>query len=55
MYCFQVWKGKSDETYSVATCAAQTDIVVQCFLMRKGQIVLSCAQDGSVKVCGRAH
>jgi hypothetical protein len=48
-----VWKGKSNETGSVVTCAGQTDVVVQCFLMTMNQKLLSCAQDGSVKVCER--
>jgi hypothetical protein len=52
--CFQVWKRKPNEADSLVTCAGQTDVVVQCFLMSMGQKLLSCAQDGSAKVCDRA-
>jgi len=40
---------------SVVTCAGQTDKVVQCFLVSMGQKLLSCAQDGSVKVYEGLH
>lgn len=45
-----MWKGKSSGTGSVVTCAGQTDVVVQCFLMSVTQKLLSCAHDRSVKV-----
>ncbi|KDR23382.1 Apoptotic protease-activating factor 1 [Zootermopsis nevadensis] len=46
----KIWRGKPNTMGLVITCAGQTDVVVQCFIMSMGQKLLSCAQDGSVKI-----
>lgn len=46
----KVWRRAQNEQGMVVTCAGQTNVVIQCFLMSLRQKLLSCAQDWSVKV-----
>ncbi|PSN50314.1 hypothetical protein C0J52_10118 [Blattella germanica] len=45
-----IWRGRINEVGSFVSCDGQKDKVVQCFLISLGQKLLSCAQDGSVKI-----